>query len=116
MKERFRVEFMEEAAEFLDQLEAKTREKVLFNIWKVRNSNNKELFKKLTGEVWEFRTLYRKTYIRFFAFWDKSDRADTVVISTHGIIKKTGKILKSEIEKTEQLRLKYFENKKSKKS
>ncbi len=112
MKERFRVEFLEEAAEFLDKLEVKTREKVLFNMWKARNSNDKTLFKKLTMEVWEFRTLYRKTHIRFLAFWDKSDSMDTVVISTHGFVKKTGKVPKSEIEKTEQLRLKYFKNKK----
>lgn len=116
MKERFRVEFLKEAAEFLDELEVKTREKVLFNMWKARNSNNNELFKKLTSEVWEFRTLYRKTYIRFFAFWDKFDSTDTVVISTHGFIKKTGKVPKAEIERAEKLRLKYFDNKKIKKS
>ena len=38
MAERFRVEFMEEAADFLGNLPIKTREKVLFNIWKARNS------------------------------------------------------------------------------
>jgi len=116
MKERFRVELLEGAAEFLEEQQTKTREKVLFNMWKARNLNDKELFKKLTDEVWEFRTLYRKTHIRFFAFWDKSDNKDTIVISTHGFIKKTGKVPKSEIERAEQLRLKYFENKKNRKS
>lgn len=106
---------MKEAADFLGKLEAKTREKVLFNIWKARHSNDKELFKKLTNEIWEFRTLYRKTYIRFFAFWDKSDHIDTVVISTHGYIKKTGKVPKSEIDKAEGMRIKYFESKKKSK-
>jgi phage-related protein len=103
---------MEEAAKFLEGLEAKSREKVLFNMWKAKASNDKEIFKKLTGNTWEFRTLYRKSYIRFFAFWDKSDRWDTIVISTHGFIKKTGKVPKSEIERAERQRLKYFENKK----
>ncbi len=116
MKERFRVEFLEEAAKFLNGLEVKTREKVLFNMWKARASNVKELFKKLTGETWEFRTIYRKTYIRFLAFWDKSDSRETIVISTHGFIKKTRKVPKSEIERAEQLRIKYFENKKKGKS
>jgi phage-related protein len=115
MKELFRVEFMEEAAQFLEELPVKTREKVLYNIWKARSSNDRELFKKLTGEVWEFRTLYQKTYIRFFAFWDKSDNSNTIVISTHGIIKKTGKVPKPEIERAERLRLNYFENKKNRK-
>jgi len=116
VKERFRVEFMREATNFLERLEDKTREKVLFNMWKARASNDKELFKKLTGETWEFRTLYRKTYIRFLAFWDKSERKDTIVIATHGFIKKTGKVPRLEIKKAEQLRLKYFENKKKRKS
>jgi len=115
VKERFRVEFMREATNFLEGLEDKTREKVLFNMWKARASNDKELFKKLNGETWEFRTLYRKTYIRFLAFWDKSYSRDTIVITTHGFIKKTGKVPKSEIKRAEQLRLKYFENKKKRK-
>jgi phage-related protein len=33
---------------------------------------------------------------------------DTLVISTHGIIKKTDKIPKSEIDKAEKLRIEYF--------
>lgn len=116
MNERFRVEFMEEASEFLDSLDEKSREKVLYNIWKARLINDPELFKKLKREIWEFRTLYRKTHFRFLAFWDKTDKQDTVVVSTHGIVKKTGKVPNSEIEKAEQLRLKYFEDKKNKRS
>jgi phage-related protein len=46
-----------------------------------------------------------------FAFWDKMDKNDTVVISTHGLIKKTDKIPKSEIERAEKLREKYFNHK-----
>tara|TARA_R110002020_G_scaffold401078_2_gene611335 strand:- start:6099 stop:6563 length:465 start_codon:yes stop_codon:yes gene_type:complete len=115
VKEKFRVEFMEEAANFLDDVDEKSREKILFNIWKSRQINDKELFKKLKGEIWEFRTLYQKTYFRLFAFWDKSDSQDTVVISTHGLIKKTGKIPNSEIEKAERLRINYFESKQKRK-
>ncbi|MBV6640270.1 MAG: type II toxin-antitoxin system RelE/ParE family toxin [Cyclobacteriaceae bacterium] len=106
---------MEEASRFLDELDEKSREKILFNIWKARAINDPELFKKLKNEIWEFRTLYRKTYFRLFAFWDKTDTQDTVVISTHGLIKKTGKTPNSEIERAERLRIKYF-NKKTGKS
>ena len=56
--------------------------------------NDNELFKKLTDNIWEFRTLYNKTYYRFFAFWDKTNKQETLVISTHGIEKKTGKVKK----------------------
>ena len=69
------------------------------------------LFKKLQDEIWEFRTLYNKTYYRLFAFWDKDDKENTIVISTNGLIKKTDKIPKGEIEKAERLRTQYFNEK-----
>ncbi|WP_132222478.1 type II toxin-antitoxin system RelE/ParE family toxin [Albibacterium bauzanense] len=40
------------------------------------------------------------------------DKRNTVVISTHGLVKKTDKIPRSEIEKAERLREKYFNEKK----
>jgi len=112
VKEKFRVEFLEQAVEFLENLDDKAREKVLYNVWKARITNDKELFKKLSGEIWEFRTLFKKTYYRLFAFWDKSDKVDTVVVSTHGLVKKTGKTPPGEIEKAERIRKMYFELKK----
>jgi len=111
MIERFKVLFLKEAMDFLEDLDDKAREKILFNIRKAQVINDKELFKKLTNEIWEFRTLYSKTYYRLFAFWDKSDQTDTIVISTHGIIKKSDKTLKGDIEKAEKLRKLYFDNK-----
>ncbi len=83
-----------------------------YNIWRVRITNDKELFKKLSVEIWEFRTLFKKTYYRFLAFWDKSNKVDTIVISTHGLVKKTGKTPPGEIEKAERMRKMYFELKK----
>ena len=112
---KFRVNFLEEAKSFLDDLEEKSRNKIIYNIWKARSTNDKELFKKLQDEIWEFRTKYNKEYYRLFAFWDKSDKQDTIVISTHGLIKKTDKIPKSEIERAEKLRKKYFNEKNKKK-
>jgi phage-related protein len=79
-KPKFNVEFLEEALEFLDNLDEKVRDKIIYNITKARFSNDKELFKKLTDEIWEFRTLFNKTHYRLFAFWDKSEKDHTVVI------------------------------------
>jgi phage-related protein len=110
---KFRVRFLEEATNFLDLLDEKAREKILYNIWKARSTNDKELFAKLQDEIWEFRTFYKKTYYRLFAFWDKTDKTDTVVISTHGLIKKTDKISKSEIDRAEKLRIQYINEKSS---
>ncbi len=112
---KFRVQFLEEAKEFLDVLEEKSRDKILYNIWKSRITNDKELFKKLQDEIWEFRTLYNKTYFRLFAFWDKTNKEETVVISTHGLIKKTDKVPQSEINRAERSRQKYFIDKNKKK-
>jgi len=74
MDYKFRVEFLEEAKEFLDGLDEKSRDKIVYNIWKSRSTNDKELFKKLQDEIWEFRTKYNKAYYRLFAFWDKSGK------------------------------------------
>jgi phage-related protein len=111
LEQKFKVEFLEEAAEFLESLDDKAREKIIFNIRKAQVINDNELFKKLSGEIWEFRTLYKKTYYRLFAFWDKSAKSNTVVISTHGLIKKTGKTPSGELDKAERLRKLYFEHK-----
>lgn len=46
MDYKFRVTFLEEAKVFMDCLDEKTREKILYNIWKARSTNDKELFKK----------------------------------------------------------------------
>ena len=111
MQYKFNVEFLEPVIEFLESLDQKSREKVLYNIWKSRSVNDAELFKKLKEEIWEFRTLYNKQYIRLFAFWDKSDKQDTIVVSTNGFLKKTDKTPLAEIEKDEDLRVKYFNEK-----
>ena len=106
---KFNVIFLTEAREFLLELDEKSRDKIIFNIDKSKIKNDNELFKKLKGEIWEFRTLYNKTYFRIFAFWDKTEKIETLVITTHGIIKKTLKTPEKEIEKAENIRLRYFD-------
>jgi phage-related protein len=112
--EKFKVQFLEEAKEFLDNLADKPREKIIYNIHKAQITQDKELFKKLNDEIWEFRTLYNKTHYRLFAFWDKIERIDTIVISTHGLIKKSDKTPSVEITKAERLRNLYFNQKNQK--
>ena len=111
VKPKFNVIFLEEAVEFLDNIDIKARDKVIYNIHKAQVLNDNELFKKLKDEIWEFRTLYNKKKYRLFAFWDKTERIESVVVSTHGIIKKTNKITQIEIDKAEKIRKQYFEQK-----
>lgn len=67
--------------------------------------------KKISGsEIWEFRTKYDKMTYRLFAFWDKEGK--TLVVATHGMIKKTQKTPLGEIAKAERMRKEYFEDKK----
>ena len=109
MEPKFKVEFLDETVEFIESLDEKTKAKIYYNIKLSQYKNDNELFKKLTDNIWEFRTLYNKTYYRFFAFGDKTNKQETLVISTHGIEKKTGKVPKNEILKAENLRTIYFE-------
>jgi len=111
MKSKFKVEFLDEAIEFVESLDEKARAKIIYNLKLSQFKNDNELFKKLTDTIWEFRTLYHKTYYRLFAFWDKSNNENTLVIATHGIEKESGKTPKNELQKAEALRIIYFENK-----
>ena len=89
--QRFTLITMREAADFLRTLPTKVRDKITYNIHRVQMGElDAELFKKLEGtEIWEFRTLYNGIAYRLFAFWDT--RANTLVIATHGIVKKNAK-------------------------
>lgn len=107
----FKLITLSEASEFITNLPEKAQEKVLFNIRKVRYGvKDINLFKKLENtNIWEFRTLYQGKAYRLFAFWDKEE--DTLVVATHGLIKKTQKTPKVEIEKAENIRKEWFNNK-----
>ena len=110
---RFNVHFLKQAEDFFETLDSKTRSKILLNIRIVQEENNTQLLKKLTSSIWEFRTSYMKREIRLFAFWDKSNDQNTLVVATHGIIKKSRKTPKREIKKAEIIRQHYYEKKKN---
>ena len=114
MKLKFDVIFLTDAIEFIAELDDKTRKKIIYNIDKAKMNNDPKLFKKLKNDIWEFRTLYNQKQYRLFAFWDKTEKSETLVISTHGIIKKVSKVPTKEIEKAERIRIKYFKIKNSK--
>ncbi len=57
-----------------------------------------ELFKKLeSSNIWEFRTLYNGNAYWLFAFWDTEE--NTLVVATHGIVKKTQKTPKKKLKR-----------------
>lgn len=58
MNSKFDVLFLEDARQFLLRLNEKTRAKILYNIDKSKVLTDPKLFKKLTENIWEFRTKY----------------------------------------------------------
>ncbi len=111
MKTFFEVILLEEAMEFVDSLDKKSRLKILYNMDRAKLTNDPKLFKKLEDDIWELRTVYGGLQYRLLAFWDKTGKTETLVISTHGIIKKVDKVPKKEIEKAKRIRKDYFEQK-----
>ena len=108
MKAKFDVEFLDDAVSFIESLEPKTRNKVIYNIDKSRYVNDQKLFKKLNDEIWEFRTKYAGSQIRLLAFWVKQKGNLSLVFATHGFTKKVSKVPKSEIEKAIAIRNKFL--------
>ena len=108
---RFRLIVLKEAKDFLMSLKSSVQQKIAYNIDKVQAGFvDAELFKKLeNSEIWEFRTLYEGKAYRLFAFWDK--QAETLVVATHGLVKKTQKTPSKEIAKAERIRQSYFKTK-----
>ncbi|MBU2951830.1 type II toxin-antitoxin system RelE/ParE family toxin [Tamlana agarivorans] len=112
MIKRFETKLLEEAFEFVEKQNLKARKKIFQNIRRAEQHSDPKFFKKLTDDIWEFRTLYSGTQYRLLAFWDKDDKTETLVFATHGIIKKTSKVDKKEIDKADKIRNTYFKNKK----
>ena len=80
MDKFFEILFLDEAFEFLKNLDRKHSEKILYNIRKSQLEHNPELFKKLSDDIWEFRTLYQGLQYRLLAFWDKTSANATLVV------------------------------------
>ena len=104
----FEILFLEEAFNFLRELDRKHYEKIIYNLRRAQVELNPELFKKLTGEIWEFRTLYQGKHYRLLAFWDKSKPDVTLVVATRAFVKKESKVPSKEIDRAMMLRRKYF--------
>ena len=104
------VRYLPEARNFLKEIDQDVKEKVIYNVKKVRMGvKDSNIFKKLDDtNIWEFRTKYNGNYYRLLSFWDK--RTETIIVATHGFVKKSAKTPKKEIAKAEAIRKDYFEN------
>lgn len=94
--------------DFLDSLPGKAAQKVA---WVLSLIEDLEVvpttyFKKLTGteDIWECRIQFASNAYRVFCFLDE----DAVVVLTHGIVKKTQKTPRQEIERAEAYKRNYL--------
>ncbi len=110
----FKTIFFEEVKEFLKSIDNKAASKIVWNIDLSEQTNDPRLFKKLTDDIWEFRTKYQNLQYRLLAFWDKSQSIETLVLATHGIVKKTDKVPSKEIDKAKEIRKQYLQQKNKK--
>ena len=106
MNKNFEVLLSEDAKVFIKSLDIKLQKKVAYNIQKSREVKDTKILKKLTDVIWEFRTRYNKQQVRLLAFWDPNLKS--LIVCTHGFIKKTQKTPKSEIKKALEFRKKYL--------
>ena len=106
MNKNFEVLLSEDAKVFIKSLDIKLQKKVVYNIQKSRAVKDTKILKKLTDVIWEFRTRYDKQQVRLLAFWDPNLKS--LIVCTHGFIKKTQKTPKSEIKKALEFRKKYL--------
>jgi phage-related protein len=107
----FETRFLENANEFIAKLDKKSASKIFYNIDLAEQTNDPKLFKKLKGEIWEFRSQYFGNQQRILAFWDKTKKTETLVLATHGFVKKDNKVPTKEIDKAERIRQEYFNKK-----
>ena len=104
----FQTRFLEPAQTFISKLDPKAAGKLFYNIRLAERTNDPRLFKKLRDDIWELRARQGNTQIRLLAFWDKTENTNTLVVATHGFIKKVHKIPDNEIERAKNLRKKYY--------
>ena len=106
---KIQVVLLDEALTFVRSLPLKVQQKITYNYKEIEHGIvDKELFKKIeNSEIWEFRTLFNGNCYRLFSFWDTE--TGTLIVATHGIVKKTQKTPQKEIAKAEEIRQQYFE-------
>lgn len=110
-KARFSIKMLSEAYNFFKELDQKSKEQIALDLKYATMSTNAQLFKKLVGtDIWEFRSKAGGKQYRLLAFWDKNTKS--MVVATHGFIKKTQKTPLQEIKKAVKLMNQYYQQQK----
>jgi len=110
MEKPIEIVILPKAEDFLDSLEEPVRRKFTQSMRKTRQRIFGKWFEKLknTDGIYEFRVDYNGKFYRIFAFWDSRGKEQTLILATHGLIKKTNETPKSEIYLAEQIKKNYL--------
>jgi hypothetical protein len=88
IKDKFEIELLDEARDFLWSIDEKARIKLFFIIDKSKKYNDPATFKKLDNDICEFRTKYKNLQHRLLAFWNKRNNRNTLVVALTGLLRK----------------------------
>jgi len=107
MENPIQIKLREEARQFLIDLPPDTRKKFTLTFRKTEAGFKGEWFEKLAGEdnLYEFRVSGNNTRYRLLAFW--SEKEKSLIIGTHGFIKKHNKTPEKEINKANIIKRDY---------
>ena len=110
MEKPIEIILLIQAEEFLDNVEIPVRKKFFTSIRKTKERIFGDWFQKMksTHEIFEFRVDNNGKFYRLFAFWDTRGSKQTLIVCTHGLIKKSNKTPKSDIEKAKEIKDRYF--------
>lgn len=99
-----------EAEKFVDKIEISAKKKMFYAIRKIKMRVHGDWFEKLKSskDIFELRVKDSNKFFRLFSFWDSTGDTETLIVCTHGLIKKTNKTPKKDIEKAEMIKEKYF--------
>lgn len=110
-KLKFEVRYLPEVDDFFDEIGEKATRKILYNIGLAKEGIDPRLLKKIDTTIWELRSEYQGNQYRLLAFWDKRDNRNTLIVATHGFIKKTNKVPDREVHRAYLIREKYLQGK-----
>ncbi|MBQ9473286.1 MAG: type II toxin-antitoxin system RelE/ParE family toxin [Bacteroidales bacterium] len=105
---KIKILLLDEAKQFMMQCPKSAGIKILRVFDRVEAGLiDASLFKKIKGtDIWEFRVEYESNAYRLLAFYDKKTKS--LIVATHGFVKKSQKTPQKEIEKAERIMKEYY--------
>ncbi len=105
------IKLLKEAISYFDECPEKIQIKFILAFDKTSIGLKGKWFKSIGDKIREFKLRDNEKFYRIFAFWDKSQNPNTLIVLTHGMNKKSNKTPSKEKSKAIKLLKLYFKNK-----